>query len=136
MYRFLDRPVVGLDPTHRFLLAAARLWAATGHASALVAQTFAQADAIETLGDFAMAMTTIAQDSGWILRLGALDDPRVGDGDARFLALFDAALAGRPADVRRRAAALVEEEAVPRLALAAELVALRLTDGVFVERGR
>lgn len=48
--------------------------------------------------------------------------------------MFDAALAGVSGTVRRIAAGLVAEEAVSALALGAERVALRLSDGVFVER--
>ncbi|MGJ3629357.1 hypothetical protein AB5I41_25405 [Sphingomonas sp. MMS24-JH45] len=118
---------------------AARLWAATAATwvrQAPVTRSFAAAGAVETLGDFGMTMTTLERDAGWLLRLGAAGDPRVGDDEARLLALFDAAIAGRPVYVRRHAAALVEEDAVSRLALAVESVATRITDGVFVERDR
>lgn len=136
MYRFLDRHVADLDPSHRFLLTAMRLWTNVAANPEAVARTFSAAGATETLCDFGIAMTTLERDSSWMLRLAPAGHGRVQEDEARLLALFDAGLAGRPVDVRRLAASLVSDDAAPRLATAVELIALRITDGVFVERGR
>ena len=140
MYRFLDRPVADLDPTHRFLLAGMRLWvAATGSARAHhapVARAFAQAGTIDAAGDFAIAMRTLEEEDGWIWRLAVASHRDVTEDEARLLALFDAGLAGRAPLVRRLAAGLVSGDAVGQLALAVELAAMRLTGGVMMERDR
>ena len=138
MYRFWDRQTDALAEPLRFLLAAMRAWTGAARAGrcscAAVARGFAWHHAQAALPDFAMLMTTLDRDHQTLLRLGAIGSPLVTEDEARLLALLDAALAGAPARVARIATTLVAGEATSRLSTAAGLLALHLTDGIFVER--
>lgn len=135
MYQFLDRSVGSLPEPHAFLLSAMRLWVASARtgrcACRAVLHGFVRRGVPDVVQDFAMAMAALDRDG--LSRLTFVPDGvTVGDGEARALAVFDAGAAG--ASARRIAAGLVTEEAVSVLALAAERVMARLTDGIFVER--
>ena len=137
MYQFLDRPVGSLSEPHAFLLSAMRIWVASVRGRQCPCRAllygFVRRGVPDVLQDFAIAMAALDRDG--LSRLSFVPDgATVGDGEARALAVFDAALAGVSGTVRRIAAGLVAEEAVSALALGAERVALRLSDGVFVER--
>jgi hypothetical protein len=140
MYDFLDRQTDALAEPHRFLAAAMRLWVRAAREGqcrcATLADGFARIGAAEALPDFGIAMTTLDRDGAAKLSFGSVEHGIVTDDEARLLTLFDAALAGRPDQVRRLAAVLVSADAVARLATSVELVALRLSDGIFVERDR
>jgi hypothetical protein len=135
VYQFLDRPIALLPEPHAFLLSAMRIWVASARGGRCPCRTllqgFVRRGVPDMLPDFGIAMAALDRDG--LSRLSfAPDGATVGEGEARALALFDAALAGGA--VRRIAAVLVAEDAVSALTLAAERVALRLCDGVFVER--
>jgi hypothetical protein len=135
LYQFLDRPVGLLPEPQGFVLSAMRLWVAGGRAGRCpcraVLQGFVRRGVPDVLPDFGIAMAALDRDG--LSRLSFVPGgATVGEGEARALALFDAALTGMP--LRRLAAGLVAEEAVAALTLAAERVAVRLSDGVFVER--
>ena len=141
MYEFLDRRLNDLSGPHGFILSAMRLWVRVAREGQCgcraLTQGFVRAGVPEALPDFGMAMMTLDHDAMEHLRFGGpASRCPVTDDEARLLALFDAALAGVPARVRRLAAALVSADAVARLTTSIELVALRLSDGIFMERDR
>ncbi|WP_188055411.1 MULTISPECIES: hypothetical protein [unclassified Sphingosinithalassobacter] len=140
MYAFLDQPVQELESPYGALLEASRTWvhhASTGRcACAALAWRFEQAGAPEAARDFVMAMQLLNREGLAKLHFGPPGFGSVRDDEARLLVLFAAGLAGTPARVHRLAATLVREDAVRTLAIAVEQVALRLSNGIFLERDR
>lgn len=140
IYAYLDRTTGALAPPQRALLLAMRAWVAgarTGRCPcAEVGAALATTGADGVARDFGIAMATLDRDAAAPLRFGTRHADRVGDDEARLLALFDAARSGRGERVRRIAAGLVREDAVARLATAVGLVAMHLAQGVFEERDR
>jgi len=137
MYLYLDRRAADLGEPHLFLLAAMRLWVESARAGrcscATLVKGFAQRGVDAAVRDFGIAMTALDRDALEKLGFGCRHAMRVSEDEARLLTLFDAALAGDQPRVRRIAATLVREEAAATLATAAEWVALRLSDGSFME---
>lgn len=138
MYRYLDRHVADLGEPQRFLLAAMRLWVESARAGrcncAALVTGFAHRGVGAAVRDFGIAMAALDRDGLGKLAFGQRHASRVSEDEARLLTLFDAALAADPPRVRRIAATLVREDATATLATAAEWIALRLSDGNFMEQ--
>lgn len=132
MYRFLDRQPSDLDEHQHFLTGAMRQWTAAARAGrcpcAALAPGFGWRGVMAALPDFTKLMALLDAHALRWLRFGVPGAERVTEAEATLLGLFDAALGGQGAAVRRIAATLVGD-AVPavseELARAAEWVALR-----------
>lgn len=118
MYRFLDRPVPELDGTSRLLVWAMRGWVVDAQvgrcACARLRPVFAAARLEPALRDFGMAMYLLNREGTGRLHFCLPDCPRIGDDEARLLALFAAAIEGAP-EFERMASQLVREPWVPAL---------------------
>lgn len=127
MYRYLDRAIRRLDEPEQFLLVAMRTWVGAARAGRCCCHAlhagFARRGIAEALPDFNMMMATLDQDGFGQIRFGAAGSARVTDDEARMLALFEVAQQGPIARLKRVAAGLVVEDAVARLAQAADFVA-------------
>lgn len=127
MYRYLDRALGDLDPANAMLVATMREWVAAVQGGrcpcALAAHRFAAVGLGEVAPDFAIMMFTLNGDAKGHLRFAPRGCACVSDDEARLLTLLDAPVGGDAATVRRIAAGLVTEAAVPRLARAASMVA-------------
>lgn len=127
MYRYLDRRLSDLDAGTAMLINAMRDWVAAVQGGrcpcARAAHRFDTAGLGEIVPDFAMMMFTLDGDAKVTLRFAPPGGACVSDDEARLFALLDAPVGNDPAIVRRLAAGLVVEAAVPRLARAASVVA-------------
>jgi hypothetical protein len=132
MYRYLDRGVGRLDEPERFLLTAMRTWVGAARAGRCCCHAlhagFARRGIAEALPDFNMLMATLDQESLGQVRFGSAGSARTTDDEARLLALFATAQEGPIGRLKRVAAGLVAEDAVARLAQAADFVATAMTD--------
>lgn len=130
MYRYLDRPVPSLDDRERFLLGAMRSWVSavrTGRCDCQQMQRAFQARGIpDAISDFGMLMATLNREGLDKLHFGSPCAAIVTSDEARLLALFDVADAGPLLRLKRVAATLVVDDAVARLAQAADYVAMAL----------
>jgi len=137
MYRYLDRRVTDLGEPQRFLLAAMRLWVESARGGrcccAALVRGFAHCRVGAAVRDFGIAMTALDRDALEKLTFGCRRAMRVREDEARMLTLFDAALGADAPRVRRIAATLVRDETTATLATAVEWVAVRLSDGSFME---
>lgn len=140
MYRFLDRAVPDIDEPYRFLVTAMRRWVERTRAGqcpcAALSAGFTYRQAEGALRDFSIAMVALDQDGLSKLSFGQRDCLSVREDEARLLVLFAAAIGGERERVRRIAATLGVQHAVPPLATAVEWVALHLAQGVIEERDR
>lgn len=140
IYAYLDAPGASLPDRQRALLTAMRAWVAAARsgrcACGEVRAALADVEAGEGARDLGIAMATLDRDALARLRFGDRSASLVTDDEGRLLALFDAARAGQGERVRRMAASLVSEAAVPRLVAAARYVAAHLACGVDLERDR
>lgn len=130
MYRYLDRPVPSLDDRERFLLTAMRGWVHAFRAGRCNCQrlqrSFEQRGIPDALSDFGMLMATLNREGLEKLQFGNPCAAIVTSDEARLLSLFDIADAGPLVRLKRVAATLVIDNAVGRLAQAADYVATAL----------
>lgn len=133
MYAYLDRPVRSLSDSDIFLLSAMRGWVTAARAGRCVCQAlsggFRQRGVSEALEDFVTAMALVDRAGRSQLRLAPVIWPKVTDDEAHLLSLF---ALGRGRDAVRfaaLAATLVEDDAVPRLMTAVDVVGMTLEDG-------
>ena len=130
MYRFLDRPVAGLDPVDRLLIWAMRSWVAAIGAGRCPCSTLGPAFAgwrlQGLLPDFNTAMMVLNNDGQGPLHFGPVACGRVGDDEAVLLALFAGGLAGTDGQLRRIATQLAQPSAVSTLVTAVDRIAATL----------
>lgn len=132
MYAYLDQPVRSLADADIFLLSAMRAWVTAVRGGRCVCHAlaggFRQRDVLEALEDFVTAMALVDRAGRSQLRLAPVIWPKVTDDEAHLLALF---ALGRGRDAGRiaaLAATLVEEDAVPRLMTAVDVVGVALAE--------
>lgn len=131
MYRYLDRPAMKLDDDDLFALSAMRCWvqaARTGRCPCAAIQSgFKSRNVQDATKAFLCVMTLIDRNGIGQFRFAPIGFDRVGDDEARLLALFAAARTN-PQRLGRWTANLVVEEMGEPLAAAVVAVvsALRL----------
>lgn len=130
MYRYLDRSIDTLTGRDRFLLFAMRDWVraiGSGRCNCGALQSaFRDRGIAEAASDFGILMTTLNFDGLEKLRFGSRCSATVTSDEARVLALFATADSGPLLRLKRVAAGLVAEDAVVRLAQAADFVSTAL----------
>lgn len=130
MYRYLDRNVATLEEADGFLISAMRSWVGatqTGRCDCRQLHNAFRGRGMEdALQDFGILMATLNHEGLGRLRFGARCEARVTDDEARLLSLFAAANAGPLTRLKHVAATLVAEQAIARLAQAADYVSTAL----------
>lgn len=132
MYHYLDRAVTSLDPGGRFTVWAMRGWVVAMHRRQCpckaLAVGFQHWHAAAALPHFAMAMTILNCESLEKRTFRAPGHPRVSEDEALLLDLLGKSGTARARDIRATLAMIVNEPAVPSLAIALESAALALAD--------
>lgn len=132
MYAYLDRPVRALADADIFLLSAMRAWVAAARGGRCVCHAlsggFRQHGVFEALEDFATAMALVDRAGRSQLRFAPVIWPKVTDDEAHLLALFALGRGRDAARIATLAKTLVEDDAVPRLMTAVDVVVVALED--------
>ncbi len=130
MYRYLDRPVASLGSQEQFLLLAMRTWVGAARAGRCTCHGlqagFRQRGIAGAMPDLGILMMTLDRDAMGQLKFGACGCATTTADEARLLALFAVAREGPLARLKRVAATFVNDDAVSRLAQAADFVATAL----------
>lgn len=115
MYDLIDRPISILSNGDRFLLEAIRLWVAARsacqHPSALLAARFAQAGALEALGDFDAWMAQLSGHARVPIQINCKCG-LVTDDESVLLTLARDLVTGRDAKARTTLSLLVADGAI------------------------